>query len=141
MRANPTDTMETPQRVRVLGAGGMGCTIARTAEQVVHDALRALDQALLAAALHVTGVRLVELADIAGLVTARAVGTLVDKAAVLARQPGTAYPRGPLAWRQSRSAPRLPALLRHLFDYDGEARYRIALRLSETCRNGVALDA
>lgn len=112
------------------------------------------DLALLAAALHVAGVRLVELADVAGLVVTRVVGTLVNEAADLASwnavraadidlamQLGTAYPRGPLAWGQSLGAQRVHALLRHLFDHYGDARYRIAPRLSEACWSGAALDA
>ncbi|OIQ83748.1 3-hydroxyadipyl-CoA dehydrogenase [mine drainage metagenome] len=59
----------------------------------------------------------------------------------LAMQLGTAYPRGPLAWGQSLGAQRVHALLRHLFEHYGDARYRIAPRLSEACWNGAALDA
>ncbi len=112
------------------------------------------DLAALAAALAQTGVKLVELADVAGLVVARIVATLVNEAADLASwnavraadidlamQLGTAYPRGPLAWGQVLGAARVHALLHNLFDHYGDFRYRAAPRLSAARWTGVALDA
>ena len=112
------------------------------------------DRAAFAAALDAAGVRLVELADVAGLVVMRVVAGLVNEAADLASwnavaaadidlamQLGTAYPRGPLAWGRSLGAARVHTVLRHLSDHYGDARYRIAPRLSESRWSGAALDA
>lgn len=53
---------------------------------------------------------------------------------------GTAYPRGPLAWGRTLGASRVFRVLRHLFDHYGDARYRIAPKLSNAHWSGVALD-
>lgn len=120
---------------------------------VAATAAAAQDLAAFAAALDTAGVRLVELADIAGLVVIRVVAALVNEAADLASwttvtaadidlamQLGTAYPRGPLAWGQSLGVERIDTVLRHLAHHYGDARYRIAPRLSASRWTGAALD-
>lgn len=117
------------------------------------DAARS-DLAVLAAALAMTGLKLIELADVAGLVVARIVAMLVNEAADLASwnavraadidlamRLGTAYPRGPLAWGRTLGPARVHALLHNLFDHYGDFRYRAAPRLSAARWTGAALDA
>jgi len=112
------------------------------------------DRDAFAAALAAAGVGLVELTDVAGLVVMRIVSALVNEAADLASwntvsaadidlamQLGTSYPRGPLAWGQWLGAARVHTVLRHLAEHYGDARYRIAPRLSASRWNGAALDA
>lgn len=108
---------------------------------------------LFAAALGAAGVKLVELADVAGLVVMRTVCALVNEAADLASwnvvapadidlamRLGTAYPRGPLVWGESLGAPLVRTVLSNLFAHYGDPRYRIAPRLSAAFWNGDPID-
>lgn len=97
----------------------------------------------LAAALGRAGIALLALDDVAGLVVMRIVCCLANEAADLlswtnvtaadvdtAMRLGTAYPKGPLAWADEIGAPRVANVLRNLHQHYGDARYRLAPRLS-----------
>lgn len=108
----------------------------------------------LAALLQALGVRLVPLADVAGLVAMRTVACLANEAADLvtwsgarvadidtAMCLGTSYPRGPLAWADLLGAATLRELLANLRGHYGEERYRCSPALTRSHFTGVPFHA
>ncbi len=107
------------------------------------------DLALLAASLRPTGIGVIALADVAGLVVMRVAACIVNQACELMTWSGTAaadidismrlgmgYRSGPLAWGDAIGAARLAEVLANLQAHYGDPRYRRSPRLSAACHGG-----